>query len=75
VSNVGLGQRLLQLLLHQPIVSVRLVEKHLDCTFATANKLVEQLNGLGLLTEKTGGQRNRQYAYQPCLAPFVSPSA
>jgi Fic family protein len=75
VSNAALGHRLLHFLLQQPIISVRLVEKHLDCAFATANKLVEQFNGLGLLTEKTGGQRNRQYAYQPYLALFISTSA
>ena len=75
VSNVALGQRLLEFLLEQPIISVRLVENHLDCVFATANKLVEQFSALGLLTEKTGGQRNRQYAYQPYLALFVGPTS
>ena len=59
VSNAALGQRLLQLL-QQPIISVRFVEKQLGCVFATANKLVEQFTASGILTERTGGQRNRQ---------------
>jgi Fic family protein len=71
VSNVGLGHRLLNFLMQQPIVSVRIVEQQLNCAFATANKLVEQFENSNLLMERTGGQRNRQYAYDPYLALFV----
>ena len=69
-GRAALGARLLDYLFEQPIVSVPLVEKRLDCSFATANKLVEQLVELGLVREMTGWQRNRRYRYDPYLALF-----
>lgn len=72
VSNTALGHRLLELLLRQPIVSVRLVEKNLDCAFVTANKLAEQFVRQGLLAERTGAQRYRQFEYEPYLKLFYS---
>lgn len=70
VGNVPLGQRLLDMLLQQPLVTVRMIEAQLDCAYVTANKLVEQFAALGILRETTGGQRNRQYEYAPYLALF-----
>ena len=70
VGNVPLGQRLLDMLLQQPLVTVRMIEAQLDCAYVTANKLVEQFATLGMLRETTGGQRNRQYEYGPYLALF-----
>jgi Fic family protein len=70
VSNAALAQRLLDMLLQQPLVSVRMVEAQLDCAYVTANKLIEQFSELGLLRETTGGQRNRQYEYAPYLKLF-----
>jgi Fic family protein len=64
------GMRLLDYLFEQPLVSVPLVEKRLDCSFVTANRLVEQLEELGLVRETTGWQRNRRYRYDPYLALF-----
>jgi Fic family protein len=66
--------RLLDYLFQQPLISVRVVERELDCAFVTANKLVEQFIEWKLLDETTGGQRNRQFEYKPYLALF-SPSA
>lgn len=70
VGNAPLGQRLLDFLLQQPLVSVRAIEAQLDCAYVTANKLVEQFAALGILREMTGGQRNRQYEYSPYLRLF-----
>ncbi|WP_042725605.1 Fic family protein [Chthoniobacter flavus] len=70
VSNAALSQLLLDLLLQYPLISVRMVESRLNCAFVTANKLVEQFTGLGLLREITGGLRNRQYEYKPYLELF-----
>ena len=70
VGNGPLGQRLLDMLLQQPLVTVRMIEAQLDCAYVTANKLVEQFAALGMLRETTGGQRNRQYEYGPYLALF-----
>jgi Fic family protein len=66
----GAGLRLLDYLYEQPIISVRMVERHLKSSFVTANKLVEQFVKLEILKETTGGQRNRRYSYLPYLALF-----
>jgi Fic family protein len=66
----ALAMRLLDYLFEQPLVSVALVEKRMDCSFATASKLVEQLAELKLLRETTGWQRNRRYRYDAYLALF-----
>jgi len=64
------GVRLLDLLFERPLVNVKLVKEHLKVAFVTASKLVEQFEGLGLLKETTGGQRNRRFCYAPYLALF-----
>jgi len=64
------GLRLLDFLFEQPLISVRLVEQHLQCSYVTASKLVEQFVELDLLRETTGWQRNRRYRYEPYLALF-----
>ena len=69
-GRAALGMRLLDYLFEQPLVSVPLVEKRLECSFVTANKLVEQLEELKMVREATGWQRNRRYRYDPYLALF-----
>jgi len=73
------GSVLLDYLFQNPMTTVRLVEKHLDCSYVTASRLVEQFAEHGLLKETTGGQRNRRWRYQPYLKWFepslVPPSA
>ena len=64
------GLRLLDFLFEQPLISVRLVEQHLHCSYVTARKLVEQFVELDLVRETTGWQRNRRYRYEPYLALF-----
>ncbi len=64
------AQRLLDYLFLHPLLSVRMVEEHLQCTFATASKLVDLLESNGLLHEVTGNRRYRRYRYQPYLALF-----
>lgn len=53
------------------MINVTLVEQEPGCSYLTANKLVEQFADLGLLTETTGGRRNRRYSYEPYLALFA----
>jgi Fic family protein len=62
--------RLLDFLFEQPIITVRVVEKHLQSSYVTASKLVDQLVELGILRETTGYQRNRRYRYEPYLSLF-----
>jgi Fic family protein len=64
LSRNTLGLKLLDYLFEQPIVSVRMVEKHLGCSFATANKLVAGFEGLGLLKKLSPQKsRNRLFGY------------
>lgn len=72
-ATSGSAARLLDYLFEQPIVSVRMVERRLECAYATANKLVEALVELGIVGEITGQQRNRRFRYEPYLALFESP--
>jgi Fic family protein len=62
--------RLLDFLYQQPIVNVRTAERYLGCTYATANKLVEQFARVGILREVTGARRNRLYRYTEYLSLF-----
>lgn len=69
-GRAALGLRLLDALYEQPIISVAFAEKRLDCAYVTANKIIDQLTGLELLRETTGGQRNRRFRYEPYLNLF-----
>jgi Fic family protein len=64
------GLRLLDLLFERPLVHVNLVKDSLGIAFVTANKLVEQLEGLGILNEITGRRRDRIFSYTPYVALF-----
>jgi len=70
ISTSSYGLRLLEVLFQHPIVNIRLVENELQCTYATASKIVEHFVKLGLLCEVTGWQRNRLYRYEPYLDLF-----
>ena len=69
-GRAALGLRLLDALYEQPIISVSFAEKLLECAYVTANKIIDQLAGLELLRETTGGQRNRRFRYEPYLNLF-----
>ena len=64
------GLRVLDLLFEKPLVHVNLVKDSLGIAFVTANKLVEQLEGLGILEEITGRRRGRVFSYTPYVALF-----
>jgi len=69
-GRAALGLRLLDALYEQPIISAAFAEKRLECAYVTANKIIDQLAGLELLRETTGGQRNRRFRYEPYLNLF-----
>ena len=48
------GMRLLDLLFERPLVNVNLVKDSLDVSFVTANKLVDQLESLGVVERSPG---------------------
>jgi Fic family protein len=64
------GLRLLELLFERPLVQVNLVKDKLGIAFVTANKLVEQMESLGLLQEITGRRRDRVFSYAPYVDLF-----
>ena len=64
------GLRLLELLFERPLVHVNLVKDSLGIAFVTANKLIEQLENLGILEEITGRKRGRIFSYTPYVALF-----
>ena len=61
---------LLEKLYQRPIVNVNDVVELTGTAFATANRVVESFESLGLLVEITGQKRNRVYSYDPYLALF-----
>jgi len=71
LSSNALGIKLLDYLFEQPTVTVRMVEKHIQCSFATANKLVGHFDRLGLLKKVSPGKsRNRLFGYDSYKALF-----
>jgi HTH DNA binding domain len=62
--------RLLDLLYKRPLADVKLVKNELGVSFGTANKLVENLQGLGLLSEVSGRKRDRVFRFDPYLRLF-----
>jgi Fic family protein len=69
------AMRLLDRLFEQPVTTIRLVERYLECSYVTAGKIVERFEQLGLLREVTGQRRNRRYRYEPYLALFEQTEA
>ena len=76
-SAMGLGKRLpnvratLNLLYRQPVVSAFDVQTHLGVSSQTANAVIRDLVGLGVLVEVTGRQRWRSYAFDRYLRLFL----
>ncbi len=73
LGGSALGFRLLDYLFERPIVTVRMAQHVLECSYATANSLVQQFEQAGILKEITGWQRNRRYRFEPYLALFRDP--
>ena len=59
--------RLLDLLPVHPVVTIPGVVKLLETTKPTAGKAVQLLESLGVLTETSGKQRDRTFAYAAYL--------
>jgi Fic family protein len=64
------GLRLLDHLFQSPLITVRLAERYLDCSYVTAANLIQHFERVGILREITGQQRNRRYRYEPYLSIF-----
>lgn len=68
--GAGKGLTFLEQLYFRPIVNVNTVMQMTELSFARANDLVGQLQGLGLLRETSGRRRNRVFSYEPYMALF-----
>ena len=66
------AQKLLQLMYGTPIVNARWVEKELNMSFSSANRLLKSLTELGILKETTGFSRNRLFVLEKYLNLFRS---
>ena len=71
-SRAKNAQKLLQRMYTTPIVTVRSVEKQLDISFSSANRLLKSLTALGVLKETTGHSRNRLFVLEKYLNLFRS---
>lgn len=66
----GNGHRILEHLYLHPIVSVNEMSDLTRTTYPAANKLVERLRDVGILSEVTGQNRNRRFLYAPYVGLF-----
>jgi Fic family protein len=64
--------RVLDVLYRRPLVTVNLVRGETGLSFATANKLVEELRELGIVDEVTGRRRDRIFRFTPYVELFRS---
>ena len=71
-SRAKNAQKLLQFMYGTPIVNARSVEKELNISFSSANRLLKSLTELGMLREVTGHSRNRLFILEKYLNLFRS---
>ena len=64
------GLTLVDQLFERPIINVRLAAELLGVSFTAANTVVARLVELGILTQMTGGRRNRLFRFDRYLALF-----
>ncbi|GBD27860.1 hypothetical protein HRbin30_03217 [bacterium HR30] len=67
------GQRVMDRLFENPIVTVATVRDWLGITQAGANNLVRRVVDIGVLREITGYARNRRFRFEPYLRLFEAP--
>lgn len=70
--NANRGFRLLDYLYGQPIINARMAEKHLNASYVTADKIVQQLTRLKILKPMSRQKRNRRYSYADYVELFES---
>ena len=71
-SRARNAQKLLQRMYATPIVNARWVERELEMSFSSANRLLKSLRELGILKETTGHSRNRLFVLEKYLNLFRS---
>lgn len=66
------ARQVLHLLYRKPLISAADIQESVGVSAPTANALIRDLIGLGILRETTGQQRWRSYAFDRYLTLFVS---
>jgi cell filamentation protein, protein adenylyltransferase len=66
--------KLLDHLFEQPIINVKAAQNLLKVSFPAANGMIADLQKVGVLTEITGGRRNRLFRFDPYLDLFTDMS-
>ena len=64
-GNSSLGERLMEKLFLSPFVTSNLIQRELDCSAATANKVIRKFTEVDLLKQITPGKKNRVFVYAP----------
>ena len=65
---------LLDYLFEQPLINVNAARDHLEISYVAANGLIRELCELGVLSETTGGSRNRVFRFGPYIDLFADVS-
>ena len=64
-SNAGARSiQLLRLLMRQPVIRVKDVEKKLSINYSIANRLIAEFESIGIISQSNEGRRNRKFIYK-----------
>jgi cell filamentation protein, protein adenylyltransferase len=63
--------KLLDHLFEQPVINVKAAQERLGVSFPAANGMIRDLQKVGVLTEVTGGRRNRMFRFDPYVDLFA----
>ncbi len=61
------SQQLIELICERPVINAGVVQKSLGVTWDGANKAIQNLEKVGMLTETTGAKRNKLYIAKEIL--------
>ncbi|HEY6494919.1 MAG TPA: Fic family protein [Trebonia sp.] len=62
--------KLMDHLFEQPVINVKAAQEWLGVSVPAASRMVNELESTGILTEVTGGRRNRMFRFDPYLDLF-----
>lgn len=69
-KKIETGKSLMRYLYKKPIVNAHIVQEELEISLPTANSLVADFIKLGILNERTGWKRNREFEFSEYLNLF-----
>ena len=69
-KKIETGKSLMKYLYKKPIVNAHIVQEELGISLPTANSIIADFIKLGILTERTGWKRNREFEFSEYLNLF-----